>query len=80
MTLFVNADLTDAHAREYRAAAEAVADQTPSPRPVYAEGDFVSGRTAGKSWSGRILCIEGHRLTIEGDGFWIAVDARDVTH
>jgi hypothetical protein len=71
----------DAHHAEYTAAAAAVADQTPPPgRPVFAEGDWISGRSGGKSWSGRILWIEGNRLTIDIDGGWIAVPAEDVTH
>lgn len=44
----------------------------------YAVGDVVSGRSGGKDWSGRIVEIDGERLTIEGDGFWLAVQASDV--
>jgi len=47
---------------------------------VFAEGDFVSGRSAGRHWSGRILIVDGDRLTIELDGGWLAVPAGDVTH
>jgi hypothetical protein len=44
----------------------------------YAVGDLVNGRSGGKDWSGRITQIDGERLTIEGDGFWLAVQASDV--
>jgi hypothetical protein len=71
----------DAHHAEYAAAAAAIHDQTPPPgRPFYAEGDYVSGRSAGRRWSGRILIVDGDRLTIELDGGWLAVPSGDVTH
>lgn len=70
---------TSPHESEYLAAAAALHEQTPSRR-VYAIGDFVSGVSAGKRWSGRIWNVEGNRLSIEGDGFWLAVSANDVTH
>jgi hypothetical protein len=44
----------------------------------YAVGDLVNGRSGGKDWSGRITEIDGERLTIEGDGFWLAVQASEV--
>lgn len=44
----------------------------------YAVGDLVNGVSAGKAWSGRITQIDGDRLTVEGDGFWLAVQASDV--
>jgi hypothetical protein len=73
--------MADPHDREYAAAAAAIHDQTPPPgRPVFAVGDFVSGRSAGRHWSGRILIVDGDRLTIELDGGWLAVPAGDVTH
>ena len=67
------------HENEYLAAARGLHEQTVSPR-VYAIGDFVSGMTAGKRWSGRIWNVEGDRLSIEIDGGWLAVSAHDVTH
>jgi len=71
----------DAHHAEYAAAAAAIHDQTPPPGGrTFAEGDFVSGRSCGRHWSGRILIVDGDRLTIELDGGWIAVPAGDVTH
>jgi hypothetical protein len=43
-------------------------------------GDFVSGCSAGKRWQGRIWNVDGDRLSIEIDGGWLAVSAKDVTH
>ena len=67
------------HENEYLAAVSGLHEQTPSPR-VYAIGDFVSGVSAGKRWSGRIFAIDGDRLSIEMPGAWLAVSAQDVTH
>jgi len=73
---------TSPHENEYLAAVAGLGEQTPSPakRVTYAIGDFVSGMSGGKRWSGRIWNVEGDRLSIEIDGGWIAVSARDVTH
>ena len=67
---------------EYLAAVAGLHEQTPSPRArvTYAIGDFVSGISGGKRWSGRIWNVEGDRLSIEIDGGWLAVSANDVTH
>lgn len=67
----------DAHHAEYLAAAAAIHDQTPR-RPTLAEGDFVSGITAGRRWSGRIEWIDGDRVTIDVGGGWLAVNANDI--
>lgn len=67
---------------EYLAAIAGLHEQTVSPAPqrTFAIGDFVSGVSAGKRWSGRIWNVEGDRLSIEIDGGWLAVSAQDVTH
>jgi hypothetical protein len=67
---------------EYLAAVAGLHEQTPSSRTrvTYAIGDFVSGMSAGKRWSGRIWNVDGDRLSIEIDGGWLAVSANDVTH
>jgi len=72
----------NAHENEYLAAVSGLHEQTISPDPAttFAIGDFVSGVSAGKRWSGRIWEIDGDRLSIEIDGGWLAVSARDVTH
>jgi hypothetical protein len=68
------------HENEYLAAIAGLGEQTQSPaaKPTYAVGDFVSGCTAGKRWSGRIFAVDGDRLSIEFPGAWLAVSARDV--
>jgi hypothetical protein len=65
---------------EYLAAIAGLGEQTPSPasKPTYAVGDFVSGLSGGKRWSGRIFAVDGDRLSIEFPGAWLAVSARDV--
>jgi hypothetical protein len=67
---------------EYLAAVAGLGEQTPSPanQVTYAVGDFVSGCTAGKRWSGYIEWTDGDRLTLDVGGGWLAVSARDVTH
>lgn len=67
------------HENEFLAAIAGLPEQTPSPR-VYAIGDFVSGTSGGLRWQGRIWDIDGDRLSIEIDGGWLAVSAKDVTH
>jgi hypothetical protein len=79
----MNADThNDAHHNEYLAAIAGMADHTPSPAPrvTYAIGDFVSGTTKGKRWSGRIQQLEAGRAVIEIDGGWIVIDPADITH
>jgi hypothetical protein len=75
----------DSHANEYAAAAAGMQEtygtgwhDTTNTLP--AVGDFVSGVTAGKRWSGRVLSSEPHRLAVECDGAWIVVHPRDATH
>lgn len=65
---------------EYLAAAAALCEQTPSPR-MPAPGDFVSGRTAGRTWSGRVEWIEADgRMVVDVGGAWLAVPVADITH
>jgi hypothetical protein len=73
---------TSPHENEYLAAVAGLGEQTPSPRAsvTYAVGDFVSGISGGKRWSGRIFAVDGDRLSIEMPGAWLAVSAKDVTH
>lgn len=65
---------------EYLAAVSGLPEQTPSPRHEPAVGDFVSGRTAGKTWRGRVEWIDGGRMTIDVGGGWLAVPVSDITH
>jgi hypothetical protein len=70
----------DAHHNEYLAAIAGLPDQTISQEQLPAVGDFVSGRTGGKHWSGRVMESEPNRLHVEIDGGWIVVHPRDITH
>jgi hypothetical protein len=71
---------TDPHHNEYLAAVAGMADHTPSPVSLPAEGDFVSGCTAGRRWQGRVEWVEGDRLTVDVGGAWLAVSVHDITH
>jgi hypothetical protein len=71
---------TDPHQNEYIAAVAGMADHTPSPVSMPAEGDFVSGCTAGRRWQGRVEWVEGDRLTVDVGGAWLAVSVHDITH
>lgn len=72
---------TDAHHNEYLAAIAGLHEQTVSPaRNEPAVGDFVSGCTAGKRWSGHVEWVEDGRMCINVDGGWVAVPVADITH
>ena len=44
-------------------------------------GDFVSGTTAGKRWSGHVEWVESDdRMVINIDGGWLSVSPQDITH
>jgi len=68
------------HENEYLAAVAGLHEQTSSPVTEPAVGDFVSGRTAGKTWSGRVEWIEDGRMTLDVGGGWLAVPVADITH
>jgi len=71
------------HENEYLAAVSGLPDQTPSPaaaRPEPAVGDFISGRTAGKTWSGHVEFVVEDRVTINVGGGWLTVPLADITH
>jgi hypothetical protein len=71
----------DAHFPEYAAAAAALHEQTPSPIHEPAVGDYVSGTTAGKRWTGRVQWVaDDGRISIELDGGWLYVSTGDITH
>jgi hypothetical protein len=69
----------DAHSREYAAAIAGMAETYGTPQTP-AVGDFVSGMTAGRRWSGHVEWIDGDRLTIDVGGGWLAVPVKDITH
>ena len=64
---------TDAHENEYAGAVSGMQD-------TYGTGDFVSGQTGGKHWSGRVEWQEGEWLSVNVDGAWVRVPVRDITH
>lgn len=68
------------HDNEYLAAVAHIHDQTPRPCTLPAVGDFISGCTAGKRWSGYVMSAEPNRLAVDCDGAWIAVSPEDITH
>jgi hypothetical protein len=69
----------DAHHAEYAAAIAGMAETYGTPQTP-AVGDFVSGMTAGRRWSGHVEWIDGDRLTINVGGGWLAVPVKDITH
>ena len=72
---------TDPHAREYAAAVSGMAEHTTPPAANEpAVGDFVSGISGGKHWSGHVEWVDGDRLTINVGGGWVAVPLADITH
>jgi hypothetical protein len=72
--------MNDPHDREYAAAVSYLPEHTISPKHEPAVGDFVSGTTAGKRWSGHVEWVEDGRVCINVDGGWIAVPVSDITH
>lgn len=69
----------DAHSREYAGAVAGMQDTY--GRELPAIGDFVSGCTAGKRWSGHVEWIENDdRIVVNVGGGWLAVSPRDITH
>ena len=66
---------------EFLAAVSGLPEQTVSPKHEPAVGDFVSGRTAGKAWSGRVEWVnENGEMCINGCGWWAYVPVADITH
>lgn len=69
----------DAHANEYMAAAEGMAETYGRiPPPLPESGDYVTGITAGKRWGGVVMSAQPGRLAIECSGAWIVVPPEDV--
>jgi hypothetical protein len=80
MTLMIT---NDAHDREYAAAVAGMQDTygtgTTTP-PSLAVGDFVSGVTAGKQWSGHIewFSEDDASVVVNVDHAWVRVPVRDI--
>jgi hypothetical protein len=49
-------------------------------KDTYGAGDFVSGTTAGKRWSGRVEWQDGEWIAVNVDGAWVRVPVSDITH
>lgn len=76
----------DAHANEYAAAVAGMQDTygtgwrdtTNTPPAV---GDFVSGITAGKRWSGHVEWYSDNGMVVVNvDHSWVRVPVTDITH
>jgi hypothetical protein len=73
----------DAHENEYLAAVAGLHEQTLSPAQKTREpavGDFVSGRTEGRYWSGRVEWVTGREICVNTGSSWEYVPANDITH
>lgn len=73
---------TDAHENEYLAAAAAIHEQTPRTGrpPEPAVGDFISGVTDGRRWSGHVEWVERGFCCVNVGGGWVSVPLYDITH
>ena len=73
----------DAHDREYAAAVAGMQDTygtgTTAP-PSLAVGDFISGVTAGKQWSGHIewFSEDDGTVVVNVDHAWVRVPVKDI--
>jgi hypothetical protein len=73
----------DAQDREYAAAVAGMQDTYgtgTTTTPNLAVGDFVSGLTAGRRWSGRVQAVEADRMVVDVDGAVLSVSTHDITH
>ena len=72
----------DPHHAEYLAAAAALHEQTPVPEARHepALGDFISGVTAGRYWSGKVEWVNEGQACINVGGGWVYVPLADITH
>jgi len=66
---------------EYLAAVAGLHEQTVSKQHEPAVGDFVSGKTCGRYWSGRVEWVNGRgEICVNTDGSWVYVPMADITH
>jgi hypothetical protein len=73
----------DAHDREYAAAVAGMQDTygtAATTPPSLAVGDFISGVTAGKQWSGHIewFSDDDASVVVNVDHAWVRVPVRDI--
>lgn len=72
----------DPHRNEYLAAVAGMPDHTmpPAPSRTYGVGDYVSGTSCGKPWSGRIdWFFDNGDACIDVGGAWLSVPVKDIT-
>lgn len=75
----------DANHNEYLGAVAGMKDtygwhDTSNTQPTLAIGDFISGTTAGKQWSGHIEWFsDDASIVVNVGGAWVRVPAADVT-
>jgi hypothetical protein len=70
----------DAHNSEYLGAVAGMQDTYGTGTTTPAVGDFVSGLTAGRRWSGRVQAVEADRMVVDVDGAVLSVSTNDITH
>ena len=72
----------DAHSNEYAAAVAGMQETYGKPKQEHAVGDFVSGLTAGRRWSGDIewFSDDGKTMVVNVDHSWVTVPVADITH
>jgi hypothetical protein len=72
----------DAHEREYAGAVAGMQEAAGLPvnRQIPADGDFVSGKTAGKHWSGHVEWVSPPLMCLNVGGAWAYVPVGDITH
>jgi len=72
----------DAHNSEYLGAVAGMQDTygTATTTPTLAVGDFVSGVTAGKQWSGHIewFSEDDGTVVVNVDHAWVRVPVKDI--
>lgn len=72
----------DAHEREYAGAVAGMQEAAGRVvnRQVPADGDFVSGRTGTRQWSGNVEWVDGPLMCLNVGGAWVYVPVSDITH
>jgi len=71
----------DAHDAEYAGAVAGFRESAGLADPnAPAIGDFVSGSTLGRRWSGHVQAVDGTRMVVEVSGAWLVVSTADITH
>jgi hypothetical protein len=70
------------HENEYLAAVAHIHEQTPRATRTQepAVGDFISGCTDGRRWSGHVEWVERGFVCVNVGGGWVSVATHDITH